>query len=42
MGFGIRKGFQNKSKLNEKVTSGGFTRCKEGVRKIDKRLYIHH
>jgi hypothetical protein len=40
MGFGVRKGFQNKS--NRKVTSRGFTCCKKGVRKIDKRLYICH
>jgi zinc finger SWIM domain-containing protein 3 len=42
MGFGVRKGFQNKSRLDGKVTSRGFTCCKEGVRKIDKRLYIRH
>jgi hypothetical protein len=42
MGFGVRKGFQNKRRLDGKVTSRGFTCCKEGVRKIDKRLYIHH
>jgi hypothetical protein len=42
MDFGVRKGFQNKSKLNGKVTSRGFICCKEGVRKIDKRLYIRH
>jgi len=31
MGFGVRKKFINKSKLDGKVTSRGFVCCKEGV-----------
>ncbi|XP_059454937.1 protein FAR1-RELATED SEQUENCE 5-like [Corylus avellana] len=44
MGYGVRKGFLNKSKLDGKVTTRGFTCCRAGVRGIDKRnhLYTRH
>ncbi|XP_062158768.1 protein FAR1-RELATED SEQUENCE 5-like [Alnus glutinosa] len=44
MGFGVRKHFQNKSKLNGKITTKGFVCCKEGFRRVDKRdhHYISH
>jgi len=44
MGFGVRKHFQNKSKLNGKLTTKGFVCCKEGFRRVDKRdhQYFSH
>jgi len=41
MGFGVRKGFLNKSKSNGKITLRGFTCCKEGVRRVDKRNHFY-
>jgi hypothetical protein len=41
MGFGVRKKFINKSKLDGKVTSRGFVCCKEGVRVVDKRDHLY-
>ena len=35
MGFGVRKQFENKSKLHGKVTTKGFVCCKEGTRRED-------
>jgi zinc finger SWIM domain-containing protein 3 len=44
MGFGVRKEFENKRKLDGKVTAKRFVCCKEGFRKVDKRNhhYTHH
>ncbi|KAF5446510.1 hypothetical protein F2P56_032133 [Juglans regia] len=42
MGFGVRKHFANKSKLDGEITSRGFVCSKEGVRQIDKRNVRTH
>jgi hypothetical protein len=36
IGFGARKKFMNKSKLDGKVTTRGFAYCEEGVRGVEK------
>jgi hypothetical protein len=40
MGFDVRKNFQNKSKLHEKVTTKKFVCYKEDLRRVDKRNHL--